>query len=225
MTELSGFVAYPSAPPELTATIRDAVDKVNTRLGAAAFQTWEHSDIAGRPLASPILTGIEKAAVLVADITRLNFNVTYEIGYAIGMQRRLLLIKHSAIVGDDALVLKTGIFDTLGYETYADADELAVIVSRTSDLTPLKIDEEADTKAPAYLLEMPIRTPEMTRIVARVKRARLFYRSFTPSEDARLSATDAIRHVSRSMGVLVPFSLPNFKTRQFTTSERRSSLA
>lgn len=211
MAQYTGFVAYPSSPPELTATIRDAVEMLNVESGSLAFQTWEHNDVAGRPLTVPILSGIEQANVLVADVTRLNFNVTYEVGYAIGIQKRVLLVKNSAMTGDNALVLKTGIFDTLGYETYSNAEELRAILKRTADLTPLKIETEPDTKAPAYLLETPVRTTEMTRIVARVKRARLFYRSFTPSEDARLSAVDAIRHVSRSIGVLIPLLSPEFQ--------------
>jgi hypothetical protein len=80
-----------------------------------------------------------------------------------------------------------------------------------SDLIPIKVDNETDLKAPAYVLETPVRTPEMTRIVARVKRARLFYRSFTPSEDARLAAVDAIRHVSKSIGVLIPLLSQEFQ--------------
>ena len=211
MVENNGFVAYPSSPPELAGTIRDAVVRANAGPGSLTFQTWEHNDVAGRPLTLPVMSGIEQAQVLVADVTRLNFNVTYEVGYAIGFQRRVVLVKHSAITGDDALVLRTGIFDTLGYETYSDAEGLAAILQRTLDLTPLKVEEEPDKKAPAYLLETPVRTPEMTRIVARVKRARLFYRSFTPSEDARLSAIDAIRHVSKSIGVLVPLLSPEFQ--------------
>src|SRR2546428_171297 len=53
-----------------------------------------------------------------------------KLGYAIGFQRRALLIKHSAINSDDELVLKAGIFDTLGYKTYSDADGLAAILQR-----------------------------------------------------------------------------------------------
>lgn len=211
MAEFTGFVAYPSAPPELSAAIRDAVDVANSALGYRCFQLWEHSDIAGRPLTLPITGDIEQAEVLVADVTRLNFNVAYEVGYAIGLQKRVLLVRHSAITADDALVLKTGIFDTLGYQAYTGSDDLARILRRAPDLTPLKTDNETDTKAPVYLLETPVQTPDMTRIVARVKRARLFYRSFKPSEDTRLSAIDAIQHVSRSIGVLIPLLSPEFR--------------
>lgn len=210
LTKNSGFVAYPSSPTEIGIAIRAAVEKTNGVSSSLNFKIWEHNDIAGRPLTLPMLSGIEKAEVLVADITRLNFNVSYEVGYAIGVQKRALLVKHSGITTDDAIVLKTGIFDTLGHQSYADSDELAGILQHTLDHTPLKIESEIDTRAPVYLLETPVRTSEMTRIVARVKKARLFYRSFTPSEDARLSAIDAIRHVSKSIGVLIPLLSPEF---------------
>jgi|WetSurMetagenome_2_1015567.scaffolds.fasta_scaffold44505_2 hypothetical protein len=211
MADQTGFFAYPSVPPEIASTIKEAVEKANAASSQLTYKTWEHNDIAGLPLTQPILAGIEEAAVLVADITRLNFNVTYEIGYAIGLQRRVILVKDSAITGDDELVLKIGIFDTLGFLEYSNADELASILQHPINSTPLKIEAGQDIKAPAYLLETPVRSPEMTRIVTRVKRARLFYRSFTPSEDARLSAIDAIKHVSRSIGVLVPLLSPEFE--------------
>ncbi len=116
MAEHTGFIAYPSSPPELTSTIRDAVEMANAGPNSPSFQIWEHNDIAGRPLIQPVLSGIEQSQVLVADVTRLNFNVTYEIGYAIGIQKRVRLVKYSALVGDDMLALKVGVFDTLGFE-------------------------------------------------------------------------------------------------------------
>lgn len=210
MAKSSGFVAYPSDPPEISETIREAVAAVNAVSRDLRYESWEEKDIAGKPITLPILTGIEEAQVIVADVTRLNFNVTYEIGYAIGAHKRVLLIRNKAIQRDSTLEIKTGVFDTLGYELYDNSEGLASILQRTLDLSPLKVEPEADIKTPVYLLETPIRTPEMTRIVARVKRARLFYRSYTPSEDSRLSAIDAIRHVSKSIGVLVPLLSPVF---------------
>ena len=93
------------------------------------------------------------------------------------------------------------------------------------DLTPLKVESEPDAKAPAYLIGDTDTYAGNDTHRGRVKRARLFYRSFTPSEDARLSAIDAIRHVSKSIGVLWYLSyLLSSKMQTSTTSERRSSL-
>lgn len=204
MVRKTAFVAYPGAPHDLVYTINEAVKKTNIYQKEIEFKIWEHNDIAGRPLTLPILSGIENAEVVVADITKPNFNVSYEVGYTIGMQKRVILIKNVSLKSNNTLATKIGIFDTLGYETYSNQDELSNILQNATEHSPLKIDTEVDHRAPVYLLETPVRTPSMSRIVARVKKARLFYRSFTPSEDARLSAIDALRHVSKSIGVLIP---------------------
>ncbi len=211
MGKKTAFVAYPGSPQELSFTINTAVKSANATSRNIDFHTWEHNDIAGRPLTLPILTGIENAEVVVADVTKLNFNVCYEVGYAIGIQKRVILVKNSSLLSDDTVATKVGIFDTLGYETYPDQNGLCAILIKSNDHTPLKFETEIDNRAPVYLLETPIRTPSTARIVTRVKKARLFYRSFTPSEDARLSAIDAIRHVSKSVGVLIPLLSPEYQ--------------
>ena len=52
-------------------------------------------------------------------------------------------------------------------------------------------------------MEARFKTDPVTRMIARVKKARLFFRSFDPIEQPRLSAPEAIRQVSQSYGVLV----------------------
>jgi len=210
MSVAASFVAYPSKPRELANTITDAVDSANSRAGEDRFHAWEHSDIGGKPLAPEILTGIERAPSLIADISRLNFNVSYEIGYAIGVRKPLFLVRNASLASDDEFALSVGIFDTLGHVEYASAEDLAALLLKPRSQVPLKTEAEVNIKAPVYVLEAPVRTAAIVRIAARVKKARLFYRSFTPSEDARLSAIDAIRHVAESLGVLVPLLSPEY---------------
>ncbi|MGI8734584.1 MAG: hypothetical protein ACR2LM_14930 [Pyrinomonadaceae bacterium] len=70
--------------------------------------SWEENDIPGRFIVEPILSKIEEGNILIADITRLNFNVVFEIGYAIGCSKRVALIKNSAITGSDELIRQIG---------------------------------------------------------------------------------------------------------------------
>jgi hypothetical protein len=56
---------------------------------------------------------------------------------------------------------------------------------------------------PVYLIEARIRTDPVTRIISRVKKARLFFRSYDPQESARLSGSDAFTQVAESYGVLL----------------------
>ena len=99
---------------------------------------------------------------------------------------------------------KIGIFDTLGYKVYQNSHELASLL-RSIGTAPgsISIKENINQKAPVYLIEAKYKTDPVIRIVSRVKKARLFYRSFDPNEQSRLSAHEAIENVAQSLGVLV----------------------
>ena len=112
MSLKSGFIAYPERPEPIAVTIREATHIIND-LPDFEFHTWEESDIAGRHLTAPIFSGMKKSNLLIADITYLNFNVTYEIGYAIGIGKRAFLITNRQYTSDKDTITKIGIFDTL----------------------------------------------------------------------------------------------------------------
>jgi hypothetical protein len=191
----------------LANTIALGVSKANRKIGKQIqYIPWEFNDIAGNPLISPILDGIEASKYVVADITYLNANVIYEIGFAIGKSRRCFLLRHSLIEGDKKIAGEAGIFDTLGYEPYRDDETLSNTLCAYIDPTPLPIAVGLDRLAPVYVVESPTKGGIDTLMTSRLKKARYKYRSFNPSEDSRLSATDAIRQVAISSGVLLSYS-------------------
>jgi hypothetical protein len=197
------FVAYSSRDASLSRTIATGVAKANARLKSIRYSPWEFNDIAGNPVISPILDGIEESLFIVADITYLNPNVVYEVGFAIGSRKRAYLVRNNTIEGDRKLARSAGIFDTLGYEEYADDDDLAHKLSSHIDPSPQPFSVTLDRLAPVYLVEPPIKGEIAGLMSSRLKKARYKYRSFNPSEDARLSAIDAIRQVAASAGVMV----------------------
>ncbi|MBC3876814.1 hypothetical protein H8K38_03220 [Undibacterium sp. FT79W] len=199
------FVAYSSRDKNLTTVIKDGIAKASPKLNNIRFEPWEFNDIAGTPLISPIIEKIDQSSFIVADISYLNSNVVYEIGYAIGKKKRVFLIRHTGTLGDKDLANRVGIFDTLGYSEYSDADALSYRLTGYIDPKPLQILEGIDNKAPAYVVEPPHKGDAATMMTSRLKKTRYRYRSFNPSEDSRLSATDAIKQVSSSAGVLVSF--------------------
>ncbi len=204
MENLTIFFAYPSAPQTIGETITAAAQNGERYLVGYKISTWQQSEIAGRFIAEEVINKIAASSCLAADITELNFNVTYEVGYAIGAQRRVILTRNRSLKDDARLRAELGVFDTLGYRQYENSQELLDIVKSVSDVTPLVFDSSAiNTTAPVYVLEPKFKTDQATRIISRVKRARLFYRSFDPSEQPRLSAHDAIRNVAQSAGVLL----------------------
>jgi hypothetical protein len=201
-----GFVAYASTPEMVGQTIETALQMYAARQGAGKFASWRENDIAGRFLVEPILEGIEASQCLVADVSTLNFNVTYEVGYAIGLGKRVILVRNKAIAADETELKRVGIFDTLGYDKYENAAGLYRILVAPRGPLPAKPSVALNSSAPIYLLQLPFNTDAQGRIVARIKKARLRYRSFDPAEQSRLAAPETIESVASSLGVLVPLA-------------------
>jgi hypothetical protein len=203
LNNLSGFVAYPSRPPEIGRTVSAAIEHLRDENRAIDLRTWEENDIAGRFIYQPILEEIDSGRMLVADVTRLNFNVVFEIGYAIGRQKRAYLIRNSAIIASDDLIDQVGIFDTLGYERYSSSRELASQLIAISSTRPLTIIESSPNKvAPVYMVVPRVKTDPEIHTLSRVKKARLEFRTFDPEEHGRLPAGEAINNVAQSLGVI-----------------------
>jgi hypothetical protein len=196
------FVVYPSQPAGIGTAINGAASSATT--STRKFETWPQLDTFGRFLIDGILQKIDAATFVVADITRLNANVTFEIAYAIGKQKRVILVLNSALSPDTKDIGKLGVFDTLGYQTYANAEALAECLGRIDSTTPLTVPAtRLDRSSPIYVLETLHKTDGALRIIARIKKARIGFRSFDPAEQPRLSALEAIQNVGVSAATVV----------------------
>jgi hypothetical protein len=203
------FVAYSSHDVELAKTIFEGIQRANSKPITVQYEPWIFNDIPGIELLSPINDKISKSKFIVADITYLNQNVVYEIGYAIAKQKRVFLIKSASNDVDKILMRDTGIFDTLGYHEYGNADSLSDRLCGHIDFNVPNISVALDQKAPVYVVEPPRRTTAATLVVSKLKKAGYRYRSFNPSEDVRLASGDAIRGVTSSAGVILLLQTEN----------------
>ncbi len=198
------FVAYSGRDADSAKVIFDGVRRANSIEACQYhFEPWPYNDISGKPLVSPIIENIDSAPFVVADITYLNLNVVYEIGYSIGARKKVLLIRNAGVEGDFELAKRVGIFDTLGFSSYSDAEDIRNKLSSHIDLEPLPFSDRLDRGSPVYVLPSPTNKEASTNLIARIKKARYRYRSFISSEDIRLSAADAIAQVAKSSGVAV----------------------
>ena len=207
-SENVGFFAYPSSPLEIGQSIESAVKETNST-SSLVVETWKALDIPGHFIAQQVIEGIDKCDFLLADISVLNFNVTYEIGYAIGSGKRVLLTKNKSIKEITPTIREVGIFDTLGYQEYQNTAELTSFIKGANKTSALKIPTKINIQSPVYLLEGFHKTDWAGRIVSRIKKARFLFRTFDPNEQPRLSANDAINQVSQSYGIVVPLLSKN----------------
>lgn len=197
------FFAYSSKDETNAEVILDGIRRANSvDARQYQFEAWQFNDIAGQHLISPILENIDSAPFIVADITYLNQNVVYEIGYAIGRKKPIILLRNLDIEGDSELAKKVGIFDTLGFSNYQNSDDIRNKLIGHIEQRALPFSEELDRRSPVYILPSTQNTAAATSVIGRIKKARYKYRSFVSSEDIRLSATDAISQVAKSAGVI-----------------------
>lgn len=68
--------------------IRLAVKQINESKNIE-ITTWEDLAIGGKYIIKGILDAIDRCDLFICDLTYLNFNVLYELGYAISKQKNL----------------------------------------------------------------------------------------------------------------------------------------
>lgn len=185
-------------------TIEAAAKQLRTLALIASFKTWRELDVAGRFIATEVLGGITDSDCFIADVSVLNFNVVYELGFAIGSRKKIVLVRFAGIEDDNKKLSELGIFDTIGWKNYENSSDLVGVIRNVSDLGSIDFSSERiNEKAPVYLLDGKFKTDPLVRIVSRVKKAKLFFRSFDPNESQRMSALNAVSNVAQSHGVIV----------------------
>jgi hypothetical protein len=98
-----------------------------------------------------------------------------------------------------------GLFDTIGFTSYNNSSELSKSLQDVMDTSPLyKNFSKINSKTPVFVLGALYNSDDISHIFSRIKQARLFFRSFDPNEQMRLSADDTIRQISQSVGVIIP---------------------
>lgn len=201
---LPAFFAYPARPEFVAETIEQALRNLRDKSGITTVESWRETEIAGRFVADEVLTKIAERAALIADITQLNFNVAYEVGFALAKEKKVVITRHKGISARPPYVHDVGIFDTLGFVEYQNAEELENIVRGVTESAPsLRNIYPINQNVPIYVMEARYRTDPVTRIISRIKKARLHFRSFDPQESPRLSGSDSFEQVAQSHGVLL----------------------
>jgi hypothetical protein len=100
----SAFFAFPSEPAELRNPIATAVELVKSN-PSLSLQAWPHLQIFGAAISDEVRGGIERANVLVCDITKPNLNVYYETGYSIGLGKSLAPVLNASFANATADII------------------------------------------------------------------------------------------------------------------------
>lgn len=119
----SGFFAYSSAPPSIPATIRAAVDSIN-KTQEAKIQIWENLQVGGKYIIGEICSAIDDAHFFCADITTINANVMFELGFAIARDKRIWLIRDDSYTDWKKEFEQLRVLTTIGYSPYVNSEQI-----------------------------------------------------------------------------------------------------
>src|SRR5260370_424109 len=201
---------YPNEPQIIAATIEEAARLMRIAQGSKRWLTWKDLGISGQIIFCQICKAIRFTNFLVADVTTLNFNLLFEIGYAIGLGVPVLPIRDASIINDTKAFHELGFVDTLEYFDFQNASNLVNEITtkgRPSQTFPQP--QSIDKEKPIYVMKSPIHTEGMVRLMSSVKKSGLRFRSFDARESARLSRPDAIKQTSSSLGIIVHLMSPD----------------
>jgi len=116
----TGFFAYSSKLASCSQSVEPAIQEINDG-GVTKIQSWTGLDINGVFIIDPILNAIDQADYFCADLTGLNDNVLFELGYAIAKRKPIWLINDPSIIKAQTRVKQFGLLTNIGYSAYTNS--------------------------------------------------------------------------------------------------------
>lgn len=133
-----GFLAYPSSPPMVPATIRAAIESLNATDNVLIY-SWEDLKVGGKYIISEILRAIDDCDFFCADVTGINPNVMFELGYAIANNKKIWIIRDESYSDAKREFEQLQLLTTVGYRPYTGSPQ--IIESFFKDSPFLDLDE------------------------------------------------------------------------------------
>lgn len=109
----------------LRETVANAARRIGETAGVNA-RTWEDLKVGGKFIVSEIIRAIDAADVAVFEVTDLNQNVMFELGYAIGSEKRVWLLRDTTDELADRRWKQVRVLATVGYTPYTNSDDIRV---------------------------------------------------------------------------------------------------
>lgn len=83
-----GLFLYSSSPEIIANTIEESIKKCQEINVKERWNSWKNLKVSGQIIFCEICKAIRYTKVIVADVTTLNFNLLFEIGFALGLTNR-----------------------------------------------------------------------------------------------------------------------------------------
>jgi hypothetical protein len=200
---------YASEPVAIANPIESAVQHLRIMAGDKTWVTWKDLGVSGQIIFCEICKAIRFTRLVIADVTTLNFNLVFEIGYALGLGAPILPIRDTSYIRDKKVFDELGILDTFGYFDFQNSHELQAGILERQNLPPLGLQRPGlNTAQPLYVVKSPVENDGMVKIMSIVKKSALKFRTFDSREVARISLHEAYKQVMSSRALVLHLLSP-----------------
>jgi hypothetical protein len=119
-----GFFAYGSQIPSSGESIEEAIKIINDADEDIKIESWINLKVSGSLIISNIINAIDNSDFLCADLTGLNDNVLFEIGYALAKKKPIYLINDTSHEDSIRKFNELGLLTTVGYYSYNNTNQI-----------------------------------------------------------------------------------------------------
>ena len=118
-----GFFAYGSNPASCEDCIEKAIIKIN-QSSVVRLVSWKHLKANSKFIIDPILEAIDKSSFFCADLTGINDNVLFELGYAIAREKSIWLIFDTSHLESVRKFKELSMLVDIGYSSYSNSTHI-----------------------------------------------------------------------------------------------------
>jgi nucleoside 2-deoxyribosyltransferase len=123
------FFGYSSQPETRRSTLAAAAAQIG-RMVPADTRTWEQLQGASGFIIDDVVREIDAADVSIFDLTDLNENVLFEVGYAIGSRSAVWILRDPTFPDKERAWKQMGTLTTIRYAGYTSTDDIRIAFVR-----------------------------------------------------------------------------------------------
>lgn len=137
------FFAYERGNLESVDSITKAANYVNKNQKKINVIRWEELDVSGKIISSNVFNNIKKCDKFACDLTYLNHNVLFELGFAIAQQKRLKIFLNPSIIDAKNNYSELRILKGIGFKEFLNSKDISkeLMKPTTADESTLQIEK------------------------------------------------------------------------------------
>jgi len=133
---IHGFFAYSEYSYEMGETIESAIVELN-KFPNLKIKSWKEMKIGGHVIIADVINEINNCEIFICEISNLNSNVMFELGFAISRDKKIMLFKKKDYSNFDQLLSSFSVISTIGYKEYSNSYQVKDAILEYS-VAPLK---------------------------------------------------------------------------------------